>query len=170
MLIQIVLAGLFAGFLCIFWLSPLGAPTLKRLGGGETSPDLRFGYGAEATYRLLDRYGAAGVAHWRRLLWLDMIFPAVYAAMFAFLAADWAAWVGAAPGWRAAACAAPIVAGACDYAENSLLLGVLAALPRKQPGLVATASAFTRAKFVFSFATLAIPLLHWMAAQAPSIN
>ena len=165
MLIQIALAGLFAGFLILFWFTPVGIPTLKRFGGGQMSPDLKFHYRADETYRLLDLYGAAGVAHWRRMLWLDMIFPGVYAALFAALALDWAGWVGAGPTWRLAAVACPILASACDYVENVLLLGVLAALPRRTPGAIAGASAFTGAKFLFSHATLAIPLLHWGAAQ-----
>src|SRR3954447_5050864 len=88
--IEIALAVVFAGFLALFWLTPLGLPTLKRLGG--LSPDLKFTYGATETYRLLDRYGSAGVAHWRRMLWLDMIFPGIYATLFALLAMDWADW------------------------------------------------------------------------------
>lgn len=164
MLIQIALAGLFAGFLILFWFTPVGIPTLKRFGAGEMAPDLKFHYRADETYRLLDLYGAAGVAHWRRMLWLDMVFPGVYAALFALLAMDWARWVDAGPTWRLAAIACPILAGASDYVENILLLGVLRTLPRKSPRAVAAASTFTSAKFLFSHVTLAIPVLHWGAA------
>lgn len=161
MFIHIALISAFVGFLALFWLTPIGVPALKRLGGGEMSPDLRFTYQPEATYRLFETYGAQGVAHWRRLLLLDMIFPGVYAALFALLAADWATWVGAGPAWRWAAITAPIVAGAGDYVENVLLLAVLKALPRRKPGLVARASIFTSIKFIASHVTLAIPLIHW---------
>ena len=161
MLIHVVLIAAFAGFLTLFWFTPVGVPTLKRLGGGQMSPDLRFAYGPEATYRLLDIYGAAGVAHWRRMLYLDMVFPGVYAALCALLAADWAHWVGSSPAWRWAAICAPILAGASDYIENLLLLGVLNALPRRRPGAVVGASLFTSLKFLASNATLAIPLVHW---------
>jgi hypothetical protein len=163
MLLLLVLGAAFVGFLALFWLTPLGVPTLKRLGGGQVSPDLSFGYRADDVYRLLARYGAAGIAHWRRLLLLDMVFPGVYAALFALLAAEWAQWVGAEPSWRIAAIACPILAGASDYIENLLLLAMLRALPRKAPALVAAASLFTRAKFIFSHATLAVPLLYWGA-------
>lgn len=162
---QIVLGGFFVGFLIVFWATPWGVPALERRGGGRTPPDLSFGYRADETYRLLDLYGRAGVAHWRRLLLLDLIFPAVYATLFASLAADWGAWAHASPGWRIVAIGAPILAGVCDYVENFLLLAVLAALPRKAPHLIAGASAFTRAKFVLAHATLAIPLLHWAIAH-----
>jgi len=161
MLIHIVLIGAFVGFLILFWFTPVGIPTLKRLGGGQMSPDLRFTYGPEAAYRLLDIYGAPGVAHWRRMLLLDMIFPGVYAALFALLAMDWANWVGAGPAWRWVAIGAPILAGASDYIENFLLLGVLNALPRRIPGAVHGASFFTSVKFLSSYAALAIPLVHW---------
>jgi hypothetical protein len=165
MLIDAVLACAAVGFLAVFWLTPIGVPTLTRIGGGRTSPDLRFGYGGEETYRLLDAYGAKGVAHWRRLLLIDMIFPAVYAALFVVLAGQWAGWVGAGPVWRAVAVGCPLLAGASDYAENLLLLRVLGALPRRTPAAVAAASLFTRAKFASCAMTLAVPLLHWGATR-----
>ncbi len=155
------LGALFVGFLSLFWLTPLGVPALKRFGAGQASPDLRFGYRADETYRLLDLYGPRGIAHWRRMLWLDMVFPAVYAALFALLAAKWAQFVDAGPIWTACAIGFPIAAGVSDYVENILLLRVIAALPRRRDAAIAAASLFTRAKFILSHATLAIPLLHW---------
>jgi hypothetical protein len=160
MALELALALTLAGFLVLFWLTPLGVPTLRRLAGGEMSPDLQFGYRPDDAYRLIERYGSRGRAHWRRLLLLDMIFPAVYAALFALLLLRWADWVHAGPAWRAAA-AAPLLAGASDYAENVLLLKVLRALPRRIPETLVAASLFTRAKFIFSWLTLMIPLAFW---------
>ena len=97
---ELILAGAVTGFLVLFWFTPVGIPTLKRFGAGEMSPDLRLHYGAEETYRLLHLYGPAGIAHWRRMLWLDMIFPAAYAALLVTLALDWARWVDAGSAWR----------------------------------------------------------------------
>ena len=165
MLLTVALAIAFVGFLLLFWFTPVGVPTLKRLGRGAMPPDLRFRYGPEETYLLLDVYGPNGVAHWRRLLMLDMIFPGIYAALFAMLALAWANWVGAGPAWRVVAIGVPILAGASDYAENLLLLGILAALPQRVPGAVIRASRFTSAKFIFSNLTLAVPLLHWGATR-----
>lgn len=159
--IEIILAGTFAGFLALFWLTPVGIPTLKRFGRGQMSPDLKFSYGAEETYQLLEAYGPRGVAHWRRMLWLDMVFPGVYAALFALLAMDWASWVDAEPIWRLLAISCPILAGVSDYIENVLLLAILATLPKRTPARVVAASTFTTAKHLFAYATLAIPLLHW---------
>lgn len=163
MQIEFVLVGVVAFFLVLFWVTPIGIPTLKRFGRGQLSPDLRLRYGARETYGLLSLYGPNGVAHWRRMLWLDMIFPGAYAALFATLAMDWAKWVDAGPTWRLLAVGFPIVAGASDYIENVLLLGILAALPRQMPARVAAASAFTTIKHLSAIPTLAIPLLHWGA-------
>jgi hypothetical protein len=164
-LITVALAIAFVGFLMLFWFTPVGVPVLKRMGRGEPPPDLRFGYGPEETYLLLDSYGPNGVAHWRRLLLLDMIFPGIYATLFALLASAWADWAGAGPAWRTVAIGAPILAGASDYVENFLLLGILRALPRQIPGAVIKASRFTSAKFIFSYLTLAAPLLYWGATR-----
>lgn len=160
-----ILAALFAGFLGLFWLTPLGVPTLKRLGGGAMSPDLRFGYQPAETYRLFDVYGPAGLAHWRRMLWLDMVFPGVYAALFALLMAQWAAWVHAGPAWSALAIACPLGAGAADYVENVLLLSVIGALPRRRDAAVRAASLFTQAKFILTHVGLAIPIVQWIAVR-----
>ena len=164
--LEVGLAAAMAGFLILFWFTPLGIPTLKRLGQGRTQPDLKFGFGADEAYELLALYGPAGVAHWRRMLWLDMVFPAVYAALFFLLLRRWADWAHAGQAWRVAAATSPLLAGASDYVENILLLRVLAALPQRKPGSIAAASVFTQAKHVFSMLTLLLPLLFWAWSSA----
>jgi hypothetical protein len=161
LMVLVTLGALFLGLLACFWLTPIGVPALKRLAGGKAPPDLRFGYGVDETYQLLDRYGPAGIAHWRRLLLLDMIFPAVYALLFSSLAHEWAGFVEAGPIWRFAAIAAPLASCASDYAENLALLRALDNLPARSPGIVTWASRFTRGKFVFLLAIPAIPFLQW---------
>jgi hypothetical protein len=165
-LIIVVLGVLCMAFLSLFWLTPWGVPTLKRLGGGQVSPDLSFGYRPSDAYRLLDRYGAQGVSHWRRLLLLDMAFPALYAAFLALLATKWSQMADAGLVWETAAIACPILAGLSDYAENILWLRILGALPERSDEAVAAASLFTRAKFIFFGATVAIPLLHIAVGRA----
>jgi hypothetical protein len=152
-------------FLVLFWLSPIGVPTLRRLGEGKPSPDLTFGYGPDDTYRLLEVHGQRGITHWRRLLLLDMIFPGVYGALLALLASRWAIWVDAGPAWRAAAITCPIISVAADYFENILLLRVIASVPKKIPFAVTAASAFTRIKFTFFVAAPVIPSVHWGLTQ-----
>src|ERR1700753_1552125 len=110
-MVLIILSVLFASFLAIFWLTPVGLQDLRRLGRGEAPPDMRFGYAPDETYRVLERYGTTGVAHWRRMLLLDMLFPGIYAALFALLVVDWAEWAGAGPLWRTVAFLCPVLAG-----------------------------------------------------------
>jgi CheY-like chemotaxis protein len=45
---------------------------------GEPQVDVRPGYGPETLYRLLDAYGVTGRRFFRTMLYLDMIFPAIY--------------------------------------------------------------------------------------------
>jgi hypothetical protein len=160
-----ILGAAFVGFLALFWLTPVGVPALRRMGGGAASPDLRFGYRPDETYRLFDTYGAKGLAHWRRMLWLDMVFPGVYGGLFALLGLEWTRWAHAAPAWTALAVACPLAAGASDYIENVLLLRVVGALPARRDGAVKAASVFTRAKFILSHVTLATPLVWWIATR-----
>ena len=58
MLIEVILASAFVGLLVVFWFTPIGVPTLRRLGCGQMSPDLQFGCAGEDVYVLLDIYGA----------------------------------------------------------------------------------------------------------------
>jgi len=153
-------------FLILFWLTPLGAPALRKIGHGKPSPDLTFGYRPDETYELIDSYGARGIAHWRRLLLLDLVFPATYALFLALVMDRWVHWAGAGPGWRGLAMACPIVSACADYAENLLLLRVLAALPRRHPVMVSAASLFTRIKFAAFVLTLVLPLLFAGFGQA----
>jgi len=165
MLALILLGALAIAFLALFWLTPFGIPTLKRLGGGQASPDLRLGYTAEDTYRLLDLYGERGRAHWRRMLLVDMIFPAVYGTWLALLGLAWVRWAAAGSWWATLAVALPVIAAAADYAENVLLLRVIAGVPKRFPSLVAAASVFTRIKFLGGAATLILPLA-WRLVRA----
>jgi len=154
---SLLLSGaLCLAFLTFFWMSPFGVPVLTRIGGGVPPPDLRFGYGPRLTYDLIETYGPAGVGRWRRLLLADMIFPACYGLFLAQLIWSCLLWAAADTPWRLAAIAFPLVAAAADYAENLLLLRVLRALPARHPGLIRTASGFTRIKFVALFVTLAL--------------
>jgi hypothetical protein len=152
-------------FLALFWMSPIGVPALKRMGGGKSSPDLTFGYDPADVYGLLKVYGEAGIAHWRRLLLLDMIFPAVYGAFLALAMDRWALWAEAGPTWRLIAVGCPILSALADYVENILLLRVISVLPAKLPAAVRAASACTRTKFGAFLATILIPLAFSGLAQ-----
>jgi hypothetical protein len=165
MLILSALGALTLAFFAIFWMSPIGVPALKRMGQGKPSPDLTFGYGPAEVYALLKVYGQAGIAHWRRLLLLDMIFPGVYGAFLAVMLDRWALWAEAGVAWHVIALGCPILSVAADYAENILLLRVISALPAELPAAVRAASACTRTKFAAFIATLLIPLAHGGLSQ-----
>lgn len=160
MMLLSTLGALTIAFLLVFWATPLGAPALRRLGQGRPSPDLTFGYAPDDTYQLLGIYGPAGRAHWRRLLLLDMVFPAVYGAFLALALDAWAQWAEAGAAWHAVALACPLVCAAADYLENLLLLRVIAAWPQQRPGLVSAASVCTQAKFASFAAALLVPPAH----------
>lgn len=141
----LITGGLSAAFLGLFWATPLGVPALRRMGGGQLSPDLTFGARPEAVYALIGRYGSQGVAHWRRLLRLDLMFPLVYGPFLALALQGCGQWAGI--GWAGAAMVLPAVAAMGDVLENLTLLRVLAMLPKQRPELVTRASWCTRVKF-----------------------
>jgi hypothetical protein len=93
-----------------------------------------------------------------------MIFPGLYAMLFALLGVEWTAMVAAGHGWRVAAILLPLTAGAGDYVENILLLWIVGAWPHRIDGIVRSASRATQAKLTCFSATLALPLLHRAAA------
>lgn len=160
MWIPYALGGLVLGFLLIFWVSPLGVPPLRRMGEGQLPPDLRMGSRTDDTLQLLETYGERGLAHWRRLLWLDMLFPAVYGCFLAELIADWAQWSHASEVWVNVAASGALSAVLADYAENVLLLRVIAAHPRPLRWALGLAAGFTRVKFLAFGLTFLTPLLH----------
>jgi hypothetical protein len=119
------------GFLSGFWFLPGGVLALRRRALGEPQVDVRPGYSPETLYRLLRLYGPEGIRSFRRMLHADMVFPAVYGALF-FVLGDLTA--SAHPTALRAAGGAQIMgvtAAGFDYIENILLLFVLRRLPRQ---------------------------------------
>ena len=153
-------------FLVVFRATPLGVQPLRRLAGGELPPDLRFGYSAEEVYRLMTVYGAAGLAHWRRMFLIDMFFPWAYAPSIAILGARWGDWPAAGPLRRQFGVACLIAAVACDYGENILLLAVIRSFPRRRSATVAAASLCTRGKFLFIGIALVFAVAPWLRLMA----
>jgi hypothetical protein len=72
--------------LCWFWFSQNGVLHLKKIADGEIQVDVRIGYRSNTLYRLLDKYGKEGRSHFRKMLYVDMIFPALYGASIFSLA------------------------------------------------------------------------------------
>ena len=164
--IAILLVGA-GGFLALFWLTPLGVGPLRRAAGGAAPPDFRWqGYGVDEVYALLAAYGAAGAAHWRRMLLIDLIFPCFYAPCIGLVGIRGADWAAVGPIWRQAWIALLVAAVIADYCENGLLLAVIGAYPLRRPRAVAAASRCTRGKFLLLGISLALPLIAETAALA----
>jgi hypothetical protein len=143
----IVLITFGIAFVSLYWLAPWGVLALERL-GGTRPPDVNFRFRPRDAYSLLERYGPTGVAYWRRLLWMDMVFPLIYIPLLIRLGEPWTKAAGAGIFWKSALIVLPIAAAISDYLEDIFWLRVLAALPKHQDIVVFTASFFTRAKFV----------------------
>jgi hypothetical protein len=146
----IALALVAAAFLAAFWFAPNGVLALRRRAGGELQVDVRFAYGAETLFRLLDAYGAEGRRAFRAMLLLDMIFPAVYAATL-YLFGD--ALGALSPGFALAARSGALAAAAFDYSENLLLLRVLRRYPSRAVTSARLAALCTTSKMI-AFATV----------------
>jgi hypothetical protein len=156
----VALAILALAFLAWFWLAPEGVLALRRRAGGELPVDVRTGYGPATLYRLLELYGPDGRAGFRRMLLIDMAFPLVYGTLLYLLAA-----LLGAPQRPVAAVAqeAAVLAALCDYAENTLLLGVLERFPRRADRRARLAGLATTVKMLaFVLAVIAL-LLAWIA-------
>ena len=151
----LALAGL---FLIGFWLAPGGVLGLRRLAKGELQVDVRPGYRPETLFRLLDAYGASGRRCFRTMLYLDMVFPAVYATAL-FLTGDLlAAGHGVHGALRGAARFTGMAAAAFDYLENILLLRVLNQYPHRLPRVAGAAGIATSFKML-SFAGVVLAFL-----------
>lgn len=154
-------------FLSGFWLTPWGICDLKRRANGEMQLDLRAHYTPEQAESLLTLYGPAGIARFRCMLWIDMIFPVAFATFFSSIALVAQRHFEGTYGWATLALVVCSVAAAlCDYAENVLLLDVLKRWPQRAPAKIRQASRFATGKFSFTMASvfaLAVCALAWCA-------
>ena len=144
----VVLLAIAVGFLGWFWLAPGGVLSLRRLAAGELQVDVRPAYSPDTLYRLLQQYGQAGRQNFRRMVLVDMVFPAVYGAGL-YLLADALAPDPASPAGCLARAAA-VSAALFDYGENMLLLSVVRRFPARHDLIARAASACTSLK-VLSF-------------------
>lgn len=148
-------------FLCGFWLLPGGVLALRRRAKGEIQVDVRLFYGTSTLYRLLKLYGEGGRASFRRMLLVDMVFPAVYGGLLFALASSAPAFHPAMSEVARTAQIMAISAALWDYAENVLLLVVLNRFPTLLPFTASCASFCTSAKMVcFIVALVALGLLY----------
>lgn len=135
-------------------------PALSAFSGGLSPPDMMAG-GYDAAYLrdYFDRLGQEGRAYylWRQLP-LDMLYPALFAAAYLPAVLFLLRKTHLAGGWKLLA-ALPAAACACDYAENLLLIRLLAAHPEQPLWAAQAASVFTVGKSAAGAATFAAILL-----------
>jgi hypothetical protein len=157
--VAVILLAIVGGFLGWFWLAPGGVLGLRRLAAGDLQVDVRLAYSPDTLYRLLEKYGKEGRQSFRRMLLVDMVFPAVYGAALYLLADSLAAPHGTPSMTWNIARAVAISAAAFDYAENALLLCVVHRFPARHALLARAAGFCTTLKmlrfFVFVFALVA---------------
>lgn len=140
-------------FLGGFWFLPGGVLALRKRAGGEIQVDVRLAYGPDTLYRLLHAYGRMGRRSFRRMLYVDMVFPIVYAATLCSYGGALTPSAGATIVKFAA-----ILATASDYGENILLLAILRRLPTRSNPLARCAGICTTAKML-SFALSLVALV-----------
>lgn len=125
-------------------LSTSGAE-FERLAGAPTF-DFRFaGYSVDEFRETLTRAGDTGRAVYRRFMWLDVFFPAIYGTFWLGVFERVArAWGGR---WRSLP-VVPVATALIDYVENAFVaLGVLS-FPAEAPLAVRSASTATQLKGV----------------------
>ncbi len=117
---------------------PLSVPYMKDLAAGAPLLDMRPGYSPIAARQLFDALGETGRASYLRLLWtVDLLLPALFGIFLSSLIRR---------GAFRPCHLIPLVAAACDYAENITLTILLLRYPAYEPDFVRVASAFTVTK------------------------
>jgi hypothetical protein len=119
---------------------PLSVPYMRDLAAGAPLLDMRPGYTTDAAYHLFDVLGQTGRGTYLKLLWtIDLLLPALFGL---FLSS--AIRRGAFRAWQSI----PLLAAACDYAENITITILLLRYPIHEPAFAQLASIFTVTKLV----------------------
>jgi hypothetical protein len=119
---------------------PLSVPYMKDLAAGAPLLDMRPGYTPETAYHLFDVLGQTGRGAYLKLLWtIDLLLPVLFGV---FLSS--AIRRGAFRAWQSV----PLLAAACDYAENITITILLLRYPVHEPAFAQLASIFTVTKLV----------------------
>ena len=142
------------GFLCWFWFSPVGVLRMKELAGGEIQVDVRLYYSPATLYRLFNAYGDKGRDDFQKMLLVDMIFPAVYAAALSCLADILNDHGIITDRIKITACLAAASAAFFDYCENILLLQILKLFPERHMALAYAAACASSFKMLGSHAAI----------------
>ncbi|TMV04799.1 hypothetical protein FGK63_17090 [Ruegeria sediminis] len=114
---------------------------LQEVTGGYGILDFDRGYSPERVNEVLGSYGPEGMALYRRILFLDIFNPALYALIVACLTC--LLWKDRGPRWLALV---PLLAALGDYLENAALFLMARAFPDVPEGLVHMGSALSLLK------------------------
>jgi hypothetical protein len=130
---------------------------IKAYSGGQGVPDLLHGFTADALYARFEAFGPEGRHIYFLAELVDMIYPLVYASLFAFLLAL-AARRLLVPGSRwATLCLLPYAAMLADYLENACFFTILGAWPARLDAVATLGGIFNLAKWgIFA---LVLPLV-----------
>ena len=142
---------------------PLSVPYMKTLAAGAPLLDMRPAYTPGAVYQLFDVLGQTGRSAYLQLLWtVDLILPALFGS---FLAAAIAR--GALRPLRSL----PLLAAACDYAENIAITALLLQHPEHNAIVAYIAAGLTTIKLALyassALAAVAGVLMKFLNVQLP---
>jgi hypothetical protein len=113
---------------------------MKDLAAGAPLLDMRPGYSPDAAYHLFEVLGQTGRAMYLRLLWtVDLLLPGLFSLFLSSVIRR-----GAFHAWHVI----PLIAAACDYAENITITILLLRYPMDEPAFAQLASVFTVTKLV----------------------
>jgi hypothetical protein len=117
---------------------PLSVPYMKGLAAGAPLLDMRPAYTPGAVYQLFDMLGNSGRSAYLQMLWtVDLVLPALFGS---FLAASISR--GALRRLRSL----PLLAAACDYAENIAITVLLLRHTEHHPVIAYVAAGLTTIK------------------------
>ncbi len=130
---------------------------IKVYSGGLGVPDLLHGFTADELYARFEAFGPEGRHIYFLAELVDMIYPLVYASLFAFLLALAARRLLPAGSRWATLCLLPYGAMLADYLENACFFTVLGAWPTRLGAVGALGGVFNLAKWgIFA---LVLPLV-----------
>ncbi len=120
---------------------------LQKLSGGLGVPDLQHGFTVDDLYQRLGAFGEEGRALYLRAELVDLVYPLVYGAFFAFLIALAARRLLREGSPFRLLCLVPFLAASLDYLENTCFFTVLLRWPTRLDVVAQLASAFNLGKW-----------------------
>lgn len=146
---------LFIIMLVLMERSPIGSIELKELNAGIGMLDMQFGYSPILAYNMFEQIGSTGRELYSKLLGLDFIFSVVYMVLQSLLITALMRKTSLSARWGKLNLL-PFARTVLDFAENGLLLFLLASFPAKHMATVEISSVITIVKLVINYGYIAI--------------